>query len=119
MDLSFTERGARKLIRNGYQYVKQKDVANGLISWECIERRKGNCKAKVKLNAIDDFLEQVQEHTHALSATELADLTPTAAVNLPNLSNLRRNIRRQRCQCYLMSVKLLEQVKDFYFLIVV
>ena len=26
----------------------------------------------------------------------MANLTPTAAVNLPNLSNLRRNIRRQR-----------------------
>ena len=102
--------------------MKQKDLANGLTSWECIERRKGNCKAKVKLNAIDDFVEQVQEHTHASSVsrfeltkvrasikrkaltthgttqqilgTELANLTPTAAVNRPNLSNLRRNIRR-------------------------
>ena len=79
-------------------------------SWECIERRKGNCKAKVKLNAIDDFVEQVQEHIHAPSTTrceltkvrasikrkasathdttqqilgtELANLTPTAAINL-------------------------------------
>ena len=79
-------------------------------SWECIERRKGNCKAKVKLNATDDFVEQVQEHIHAPSATrceltkvrasikrkasathdttqqilgtELANLTPTAAINL-------------------------------------
>ena len=57
MEFSFTERGARKLIRNGYQYVKQKDLANELTSWECTERRKGNCKAKVKLNAIDDFVE--------------------------------------------------------------
>ena len=124
MELSFTERDTRKLIRNGYQYAKQKDLANGLTSWECIERRKGNCKAKVKLNAIDDFVEQVQEHTHAPSATrcdltkvcasikekastthdttqkilgtELANLTLIAAVNLPNLSNLRCNIRRQR-----------------------
>ena len=43
MWFSFTERGAGKLIRNGYQYVKQKDLANGLTSWECIECRKGNC----------------------------------------------------------------------------
>ena len=124
MEFSFTERGARNLIINGYQYVKQKDLANGLASWECIERRKGNCKAKVKLSTIDDFVKQVQEHTHAPSATrceltkvranikrkastthdttpqilgtELAILTPTTAVNLPNLSNLRHNIRRQR-----------------------
>ena len=91
MEFSFTGRGARKLIRNGYQYVKQKDLASELTSWECIERRKGNCKAKVKLTAINDFVEQMQEHTHASSATrceltkvcasitELANLTPTAA----------------------------------------
>ena len=99
-------------------------MANRLTSWECIERRKENCKTKMKLNAIDDFVEQVQEQTHAppgtrcdlakvrksikrkalathdttqqIRGTELANLTPTAAVNLPNLSNLRRSIRRQR-----------------------
>ena len=65
MEFSFTERDARKWIRNGYQYVKQKDLINELTSWECIERRKENCKLKVKLNTIDDFVEQVQEHTHA------------------------------------------------------
>ena len=71
MEYSFTERGARKLIRNEYQYVKQKDLGNGLTSWECIEHRKGNCekKTKLKLHAIDDFVEQVQEHAHAPSAT--------------------------------------------------
>ena len=121
MEFSFTERCARKLIRNEYQHVKWKDLANALTSWECIERRKGNCKAKVKLNAIYDFVVQVQEHTHAPSATrcesakkrasikrnastthdttqqilgtELAKLTPIATVNLLNLSNLRRDIR--------------------------
>ena len=84
----------------------------------------------MKLNAILDFLEQVKEHTHAPSATrreltkvrarikrkastthdttqqilgpELANLTPTAAVNLPNLSNLRRNIRRQQQEQYIL-----------------
>ena len=78
----------------------------------------------MKLNANDDFVEQVQEHTRTPSATrceltkvragikrkastthdttqqilgtELANLTPTATVNLPKLSNLRHNIRRQR-----------------------
>ena len=104
--------------------MKQKDLPKGLASWECYERRKGNCKEKVKLNAINDFVEQVQEHTHAPSATgceltkvrasikrkastthdtnqqifgtELANITPTAAVNLPNLSNLKHSIHRQR-----------------------
>ena len=57
MEFSFTERGARKFISNGYQFVKQKDLANRLTSWKCIERRTGNNRAKVKLNAIDDFVE--------------------------------------------------------------
>ena len=69
MWFSFTERGAGKLIRNGYQYVKEKDLANGLTSWECIECRKGSWLVKVKLNGINDFLEQVKKHTHAPSGT--------------------------------------------------
>ena len=34
--------------------------------------------------------------TQQILGTELANLTPTAAINPPNLSNLRRNIRHQR-----------------------
>ena len=78
MELNFTERSAKKLIRNGCQYVKQKDLANRLTSWECIERRKRNCKAKVKLNAIDDYVERVKEHTHAPSASR-CELTKVRA----------------------------------------
>ena len=46
MELSFTEKGTRKLIRNGYYYVKQKDLAIGLTSSECIERRMGIVRQK-------------------------------------------------------------------------
>ena len=56
-------------MRNRYQYMTQKDLINGLTSWKYIERRKGNCKLKVKLNAINDLVEQVQKHTPAPSAT--------------------------------------------------
>ena len=95
--------------------MKQKDLANSLTSWECIEHRQGNCKEKVKLNAINDFAEQVQEYSHALSTTrcELTKVrasktstthdttqqilgTELANLNLPNLDNLRRNIHRHR-----------------------
>ena len=65
-------------MENGYQYMKQKDFADGPTSWECIERRQGNCKLKVKLNVIDDFVEQGQEHTHAPSATR-CELTKARA----------------------------------------
>ena len=126
MEFIQTERGARKLIRNGYQYVKQKDLANGLSTWECVERRKRNYKAKVKLDALDAFVEELNEHTHVPSTTkceitkvranikqkasttqetaqqvlgtELTNATAAAAENLPNLSNLQRNIRHQRQQ---------------------
>ena len=37
MEFSVTERGAaKKLLRNGYQYVKRKDLVDGMTSWECI-----------------------------------------------------------------------------------
>ena len=126
MDFIFIERGARKLIRNEYQYLKQKDLANGLISRECIEHRKGNCKAKVKLNVINGFLEQVQEQTHAPNATrseltrvyvsvkkkasamhdttqqilgtELAHLTPT-------VNSYQTLQGKKMCHYYLMSIK--------------
>ena len=106
----------------------------------------------------------MQEHTHALSATrceltkvrasikrkastthdttqqilgtELSNLISTAGINLPNLSNLRRNICRQRQEQNILpkpprkeDVPVLpheyqmtfnkQQAKDFYFLIVV
>ena len=47
MDFSVTERGARKLLMNVYQYVKQKDLADGMASWECVARRKRQCKAQL------------------------------------------------------------------------
>ena len=57
MEFSVTERGARKLLWNGYEYVKQKDnLANDLTSWECVERRKGYWKAKVILKAHNHLL---------------------------------------------------------------
>ena len=46
-----SERGKNKVILNGFIYVKQKKLANNVISYEC-ERRRGagtnlsECKAK-------------------------------------------------------------------------
>ena len=41
-------------------------------SWECILSRKGNqCKATIKLSPTDEFIDQVHEHTHAPSQTEV------------------------------------------------
>lgn len=45
MEFGITERGPRKLCKNGYQQVKQKNLANGLTSWDCFDN---SCKVIVK-----------------------------------------------------------------------
>ena len=45
----------------------------------------------------------MHDTTQQIFSTELANLTPTAAVNLPNLSNLRRNICRQQQEQNILS----------------
>ena len=48
-------RGKQKIMYNGYVYVKQKNLAHRVISYEC-EKRGGSeaglseCKAKIKVN---------------------------------------------------------------------
>ena len=71
MEFTKTEKGQRKLIGNGYIYVFKKMLANEVSSWECILLGKGNqCKATIKLSTTDEFIEQVNEHTHAASQTK-------------------------------------------------
>ena len=87
-------------------------------------RRKGECKAKVQLSVSDDLIGETNEHTHSPSQTqcevtkmkanikrkaetteetsqqilgaELQNVSEGAAVVLPPMSTLRRNIRYQR-----------------------
>ena len=104
MEFSVTERGVRKLLWNGYEYVKQNDLANDLTTWECVERRKGYCKANVKLAVLDVFVdasqskcemtkvgtnikqkaETTQDTTQQILTVEVQNITPP--VNLPPLS---------------------------------
>ena len=51
-------------------YVFQKNMANNLTSWECVLRRRGQCKARIKLTVTDDFVEQTNEHTHPPNQTQ-------------------------------------------------
>lgn len=124
MEFTVTERGKPMLIKDGYTYLFQKTLANEVQSYECVLRRKGQCKAKVKLSADNEFLNQLNDHTHPPSQTkveatkvkakvkerastsnetpqqvlaaELQNVTEAAIVSLPCLNNVRRNIRRQR-----------------------
>ena len=58
MEFTTTERGARKFLKDGYTYLFKKQLANRITSWECELRRKGECRASVKLDELDNFVEQ-------------------------------------------------------------
>jgi hypothetical protein len=119
-----SQKKQRKIIHEGYVYVLQKELANDLRSFECVLRRKGECKAKIKVSLLDDVVGQVNEHTHQPSnsncevvrlkslikdrseqtrdnpqqilAETLANASETAATSLPRIEHLRRTIRSQR-----------------------
>ena len=46
--------------------------------WECELLRKGECRASIKLDALDNFVEQMHEHTHPPSQSK-CDLTKLKA----------------------------------------
>ena len=125
MEFTTTERGNRKLIRDGYMYVFKKMLANDVSSWECILRRKGaQCKASIKLSILEVYIGQSNEHKHRPSQTQVEftkakasikrkaeatvetnqqilaleprNISEGAAANLPCLDTLKRNIRHAR-----------------------
>ena len=124
MEITTTEKGNRKVLRERYLYVFKKNLTNDITSWECELRRKGECRASIKLGALDIFVGQMHEHTHPPSqakcgltnlkagikrratnssdtkrqilATEAVNIPQTVAVNMPLTDSIRRNIRLQR-----------------------
>ena len=103
-----------------YMYTYQKDLANGVSSWECVLRRRRQCKSKVKLSATGEFLQIVNDHTHPPTPTQcevtrvragikrkaettqdttqqilaagMHGISESAAVNLPSLNSMQRNM---------------------------
>ena len=69
MEFTTTEKGNRKLIHGGYMYVFQENLASDITSWECEKRISGECKAKIKLDKAGNFLERINNDTHAPSET--------------------------------------------------
>lgn len=68
MEFVVSDKGKRKVVYNGYVFVKQKQLANGITSYECEKRRQnkekqGECKAKLKLEG-DNLVGVLNEHTH-------------------------------------------------------
>jgi len=124
MEIVSSIRRKNKIINEGHIYVFQKDLANNLRSFECELRRKGHCKARIKVDPGDEIVGMVNEHTHPPSAVKvevtklkntikdraevsqevpqnvLADKLGTASAaavaNLPCVENMKRTIRSQR-----------------------
>ncbi|XP_068245328.1 uncharacterized protein [Palaemon carinicauda] len=126
MEFIRSSRGKDILSLDRYIYVKQKDLANGVVSFKCEERRnKASCKAKVKVHIQrSEVVGTLHNHTHApskgkidaaktiqrvnmraISTKETAQQILSEAcrsideetrANLPPIHHLRRNIRRHR-----------------------
>ena len=111
MEFTATERGQRKLIKEGYLHILQENLANDFTSWECVlRRRREYCKARVKLDPNNNFVEQTNQHTHPLSQTncEAAKVragikrgaTETVMINQQILAEqLGRYLNQRRSTC--------------------
>ena len=87
-----TKRGQQKLFRNGYMYVHRRSLSWGSSMWECIYWRKWyQCNAKVKLSPLDEFSEEIHEHTHAPSQTECQVTKVKAGIKKTGWINRRNN----------------------------
>ena len=116
----------RKLIFENYIFVKQKELADGVISWECSERRNvQSCRAKVRTRN-DIFLGRTNDHTcsdvpnladvavlkariamtthaqtsddrtQAIIGANTQNLSEEERANLPDIETMSRSIRRAR-----------------------
>ena len=72
METIKTNKGAVKLINEGYMYVKQKVVGTENIRWTCVKRKVLYCKGSVTTNSAMNVISSV-DHNHAID---------TAAVNV-------------------------------------
>ena len=70
MEFTQTSKGKDMLIDGGYLYVFQKTLADDVQSWECTERRKNTCRARVKIQN-DRIIDRVNQHTHAPNQTRV------------------------------------------------
>ena len=125
MEFITSNKGSLKLLYQGFPYVKQKDLVDNVVSYECVRRRSANgtCKARIHIRD-DEVVGKVGDHTHQpnpagtetlkmvaamkhrarttqetpqqIIADSVTRLHPAAAAQLPTMHNIRRNIRRHR-----------------------
>ncbi|ESO99271.1 hypothetical protein LOTGIDRAFT_173760 [Lottia gigantea] len=84
MQFVSTQRGAERLVFDGFDYYYAKLLANGNGSWECVLRRPKNCKARI--HATDDHVVwQYMQHNHPpdIAAYVVRRQVKHAALNTP------------------------------------
>ena len=64
MEFKTTERGSRKLIKDGFMYVFKKRLTNHYSTRECELHRIGERGAYLKVDAFEVFIEQRNEDFH-------------------------------------------------------
>lgn len=124
MEFITSNKGKTKVLCDGYIYVKQKNLANGVILYECDRRRsQATCKAKIKI-LNNEIIDKLNQHTHAsdkprceaakvgqvikkraqetlgttqqIIAEACGGQSEEVIVKLPPLHHLGRNVRRYR-----------------------
>ena len=86
MEYVETTRGKRKLIYQGYYYVKVKVLVSGAVTWEC-EKRRGSgtgdktnqCRSRLQVKD-DAVIKEWHEHTHAPDVTRAEVLRTKTAI---------------------------------------
>ena len=68
MEFVTTNKGQQKLCYQGYLFIRQKDLANGAVGWECEGRRLERCPGRAK-TCEDELISQLNEHTHGPDPT--------------------------------------------------
>ena len=70
MEFCQTNKGKSKILFEGFIYNKQKALANEAISWECEDRRRKHCNARIKVRN-QTIIGRVNEHTHGPSCARV------------------------------------------------
>ena len=124
MEFLTSSKGKQQLVLDGYLYSKQKNLAGGIISWECVKRRnERSCAAKIKtlneqvvgrINVHRCVIEPERLETRRVRANMREDAQNTrerprniimdevygqngdVLATLPSQSTMARTIRRQR-----------------------
>ena len=110
----------------------QKDLADEVASWQCELRRRGQCKARVRLDRNNEFLQELNDHTHPpikrkvevvkvkasirrraetslgtpqqIITSKLERISEAATVSLPQMNIITRNIPQSRYRNELSSL---------------